>query len=63
MKRNKKALIGFAVFGCLCWTCVGVVAYLNVPNKEALPRDLQKVVPLDKPTNIELDEDDAGVGK
>lgn len=62
MNLNKKVLVGFALVGGLVWIGVGVTAYVNRPDYSKMPPEIQKVIPLDKPTNIEL-EDDAGVSE
>jgi hypothetical protein len=62
MNLNKKVLVGFALVGVLVWASVGMMAYLNQPDYSKMPPEIQRVLPLDKPTNIEL-EDDAGVSE
>jgi hypothetical protein len=60
---KQKVLFGIAV-AVLLFAGVATVARLNSkPDPKALPVDIQRVFPLDKPTNIELLEDDAGIGK
>lgn len=46
----------------LLFAVASTVAHINrKPDLKALPADVYPVVPLDKPTTIELFEDDAGV--
>lgn len=65
MTRNKKALICLGVFGVLCWLGVGVAAMYSIAHRAP---ERQGVTvpsfpyPMDKPTNIDLDTDDAGLG-
>lgn len=56
---KQKILFGVVVF-CFLFAGAATVAR-NYRNSQSLPADTQKVIPLEKPTNIELYEDDAGV--
>jgi len=59
---TKQKVLFVLAMVCFLFAGASTVAYLNrKPDLKALPLDMQEVVPLDKPTNIELFEDDAGV--
>lgn len=58
---KQKVLFGVVVV-CFLFAGAATVARHNLkPDLQTLPADTQKVIPLEKPTNIELYEDDAGV--
>ena len=60
---KQKVLFGIAVVVLLFAGAATVARHNSKPDLKALPADIQQVVPLEKATNIELFEDDAGIGK
>lgn len=63
MNPNKKVLVGFALFAAFLWAVALGVAYCNQPKERQGETVPTFDYPMDKPTNIDLDTDDAGIGQ